>query len=84
MRRVLTTSQRRTRFSRPFFCEHCNENLSKTQYLRHKRLYFDEVSGTWSNRLATASYAMPDPFSSPNSSEDEIMTEEQTQGKAFY
>ena len=67
------------------FGEHCNKNLSKAQYPRHKQLYFNEVSGTWSNGLATAaSYAMPDPFSSTNSSEDEIMTEEQTRGKAFY
>lgn len=33
-------------------CGHCNENLSKTVYYQHKRLYYDQRSRKWhKNRI---------------------------------
>ena len=86
MRGVCARSQRRSQSSRHketrlFFCEHCNETLSKTQFFRHRRLYLSDASKTWSNGLATARYSVPDPFLSTYSSEDETMTEQNRQGK---
>ena len=67
MRGVCAGSQRRSQSSRhkeKLFCEHCNETLSKSQFCRNKRLYFNEASKTWGDGPATANYSMPDPFSS--------------------
>ena len=33
--------------SKRYFCEHCEQQLSKTSYFKHKRLYYDRKSETW-------------------------------------
>ena len=83
MRGVSSASRRRSRFSKLFFCEHCHDHLSKAQYIRHRRMFFNEASQTWSNRpqAAAASFSVPDPFASACSSEDENMCEENPPGK---
>ena len=30
-----------------YFCEHCGENVSKTSYFKHKKLYYDYRSKGW-------------------------------------
>ena len=33
------------------FCPHCHEAVSATTYRRHRGLYFDEVSNTWTSSV---------------------------------
>ena len=33
--------------SRRYYCEHCNQYLSKTLFFKHKRLYYDRLSKKW-------------------------------------
>ena len=30
-----------------FFCEHCDQELSKTSYFKHKKLFYDKKCRTW-------------------------------------
>lgn len=30
-----------------YFCEHCEKELSKTSYFKHKKLYYDKKCRTW-------------------------------------
>lgn len=54
-----------------FLCGHCGENLSSSQFARHKGLNFKE-SFTWSgDRVSCNSFSVQDPFGSHCSSEDE-------------
>ena len=54
-----------------FLCEHCGENLSSSQFARHKGLNFKE-SFTWSgDGVSCNSFSVQDPFGSHCSSEDE-------------
>ena len=32
-----------------YYCGHCDKQLSKTVFYRHKRLYYDRRSKTWSS-----------------------------------
>ena len=54
-----------------FLCGHCGENLSSSQFARHKGLNFKE-SFTWSgDGVSCNSFSVQDPFGSHCSSEDE-------------
>ena len=35
------------RASSRFLCEHCNRSLSKTQFYKHKRMYYDKYKRRW-------------------------------------
>ena len=35
------------RASSRFLCEHCNRILSKTQFYKHKRIYYEKYKGRW-------------------------------------
>ena len=30
-----------------YFCDHCEQELSKTSYFKHKRLFYDRTSERW-------------------------------------
>ena len=30
-----------------YFCDHCEQELSKTSYFKHKRLFYDRTSESW-------------------------------------
>ena len=34
---------------RSYFCEHCDDYVSKTLYFKHKRLYYDRKTKIWSS-----------------------------------
>ena len=42
-----TTVQRQKRQRSLMICGHCDRALTKSTYYRHKRSYFNPVSGTW-------------------------------------
>ena len=82
MRKVCGKSCRPSRIRS--LCGHCGENLSSSQYARHKRLYFDESSQSWKRDLASpVSFSAPDPFefTSKYSSDEESMPEMCTTGE---
>lgn len=33
-----------------YFCGHCEQQLSKTSYFKHKRLFYDRKSGSWKKK----------------------------------
>ena len=33
-----------------FFCPHCSKDISRTEYYKHKRLYFSRKTGCWNKR----------------------------------
>lgn len=82
MRKVCGKSCRPSRIRS--FCGHCGENLSSSQYARHKRLYFDESAKSWKrDRASPVSFSAPDPFefTSKYSSDEESMPEMCTTGE---
>ena len=63
-----------------FFCEHCCDYLSKSQYARHKEMPFKESTETCNRERGKACNA-PDPLTANYSSDDENMPEENLPGK---
>ena len=63
-----------------FFCEHCGDYLSRSQYERHKDKSFKKSIETW-NRGRGEVYSPPDPLTANYSSDDENMPEGNFTGK---
>lgn len=75
-----TCGKRRRASTCRFLCDHCGEYLSKSQYARHRELFFAESSHTRISEQG-ATFTAPDPFSANDSSGDEMR--ENATGK-FY
>lgn len=41
------TSSSRSAGPKRYFCEHCEQELSKTSYFKHKKLFYDKKCRAW-------------------------------------
>ena len=53
-----------------YHCGHCDADLSKTQFYRHKSLYYDQRSRKWSSSQLPKSNSDDIPFSLSSSEEE--------------
>ena len=75
-----TCGKRRRASTCRFLCDHCGEYLSKSQYARHRELFFAESSHTRISEQG-ATFTAPDPFAASDSSGDEMR--ENATGKLY-
>lgn len=75
-----TCGKRRRASTCRFLCDHCGEYLSKSQYARHRELFFKESSHPRVSEQG-ATFTAPDPFSANDSSDDEMR--ENATGKLY-
>jgi len=56
-----------------YFCGHCHQNLSKTVFYKHRRLYFNSRSKEWSEERMFPTGGLNEPsFTIPD---DELVTQ---------
>ena len=54
------------------YCEHCDENLTRSQYFKHKKKYYNDKDGTWQRKgsISVDRFPVPDPFDQSSSDEE--------------
>ena len=59
-----------TRTPTRYFCGHCNRQLSKTLFFRHKRMFFDRKARKWSSVKVISDDTTSEPFTLTSSDDD--------------
>ena len=54
-----------------YFCGHCNRQLSKTLFFRHKRMFYDRKARKWSDVKVISENIAAEPFTLSDSDAEE-------------
>ena len=60
------------RIRKAYLCCHCNQELSKTSYYQHKKIYFDTTTKEWRKERIRPSAAVVEEFTFDGGSDIDI------------